>query len=396
MKILITSIVDIKKSAHNSRLHQFLKYLSKHHEITVLSINDWWKEKWDEKSEEYSKDFGKSFNEIENIYLTDKKISPVIQELYSIKTIKNILEKIDYKDFDIHYNYNTLISGYITARYFKNAGINTIYDIADDLPGMIRTSPQIHDLLKPIGGFVGDLAVKRNINISKKVTFTTDSLRDSCEIPISKSIIIPNGVDIELFRKLPQDEMKNELGINNSFVVGHVGVLREWLDFEALFTAVSELRKSLDIKMLIVGGGIGYEENVKLAEKYGLQENIVFTGTVPYSQIPKYISCMDTCVIPFKLDSVSQNSLPLKLFEYMACEKPVISSRVEGIMAAVNNNVLYASSAEEYKSKILELSNNEDLREKLGSEGRKIVEREYDWSRIASELEQLMYEVRGT
>ena len=168
------------------------------------------------------------------------------------------------------------------------------------------------------------------------------------------------------------------------------------MDFEALFTAVSELRKSLDIKMLIVGGGIGYEENIKLAEKYGLQENIVFTGTVPYSQIPKYISCMDTCVIPFKLDSVSQNSLPLKLFEYMACEKPVISSRVEGIMAAVNNNVLYASSAEEYKSKILELSNNEDLREKLGSEGRKIVEREYDWSRIASELEQLMYEVRGT
>ena len=219
MKILITSIVDIKKSAHNSRLHQFLKYLSKHHEITVLSINDWWKEKWDEKSEEYSKDFGKSFNEIENIYLTDKKISPVIQELYSIKTIKNILEKIDYKDFDIHYNYNTLISGYITARYFKNAGINTIYDIADDLPGMIRTSPQIHDLLKPVGGVVGDLAVKRNINISKKVTFTTDSLRDSCGISISKSILIPNGVDIELFRKHPQNEMKNELGINNSFVV---------------------------------------------------------------------------------------------------------------------------------------------------------------------------------
>ena len=41
MKILMTSIVDMKKSQHN-RPHQLVKYLSKKHEITVLSINDWW------------------------------------------------------------------------------------------------------------------------------------------------------------------------------------------------------------------------------------------------------------------------------------------------------------------------------------------------------------------
>ena len=42
MKILLTSIVDLKKSQHN-RPHQLVKYLSKKHEVTVLSINDWWK-----------------------------------------------------------------------------------------------------------------------------------------------------------------------------------------------------------------------------------------------------------------------------------------------------------------------------------------------------------------
>ena len=41
MNILMTSIVDLKKSQHN-RSHQLVKYLSKKHEITVLSINDWW------------------------------------------------------------------------------------------------------------------------------------------------------------------------------------------------------------------------------------------------------------------------------------------------------------------------------------------------------------------
>ena len=392
MKILITSIVDLKKSAHNSRLHQFLDYLCKTHEITVLSINDLWKAKWDDKSVEYSKDFGEIFNKIKILYLTERRISPILQEIYSIKTVNPTLKKIDYNGFDIHFNYNTLISGYAVAKKMKSAGVNTIYDVADDLPEMIRTSPQINNLLRPFGGFIGDLAMKRNIHISKKVTFTTDSLRQSCGIPLKKSELIPNGVDTELFKKYPSDEIKKELGINNDFVVGHVGVLREWIDLEPLFIAVKQLSENLDISLLIVGGGIGYEENVELAKKYGLLKNIIFTGTVPYTQVPKYISCMDACVIPFKLDVVSKNSLPLKLFEYMACEKTVISTKVEGIMAAVQNKILYASNAEEYKNKIIELYNDEELQRKIGLESRNFVEKNYNWSKITSKLEKVLLE----
>ena len=50
LKILITSIVDLKKSQHN-RPHQFVKYLSKKHEVTVLSINDGGKRKNIESAE---------------------------------------------------------------------------------------------------------------------------------------------------------------------------------------------------------------------------------------------------------------------------------------------------------------------------------------------------------
>ncbi|MFZ3166839.1 MAG: glycosyltransferase family 4 protein [Candidatus Methanoperedens sp.] len=395
MKILVTSIVDLRKSAHNSRLHQFLKYLSERHEITVLSVNDWWKAKWDDKSIEYCNDLEKSLSGVKIRYLTEKKLSPILQEIFSIKTVNNILEEIEYKDFDVHFNYNTLISGFAVARKIQTAGINTIYDVADDLPEMIRTSPQINGLIRPIGGFVGDLAVKKNIDISKKITFTTESLRDSCDIPLNKSELIPNGVDTELFKEYPPDDIKKELGINNCFVVGHVGVLREWIDLETLFLAVKQLNEKLNIRLLIVGGGIGYEDSVVMAKKNGLLKNVIFTGTVPYTQVPKYISCMDVCVVPFKPDAVSQNSLPLKLFEYMACKKPVISTKVEGIIAAVQNRVLYASNVEEYKDRIIELYENEGLRRKLGYEGREIVEKNYEWSKITSRLEQVMEEVRG-
>lgn len=373
-------------------MHQFLNYLSKRHEITVLCINDWWKKRWDDKSVEYSKDFEETFNRIKIEYLTERKISPILQEIYAIKTVNHILKKIDYNGFDIHFNYNTLVSGYAVAKKMKSVGVNTVYDIADDLPEMVRTSPQVHNLLRPIGGFIGNLAMKKNIHISKKVTFTTDSLRQSCEILLNKSERIPNGVDTVLFKKHPSDQIKNDLGINSSFVVGHVGVLREWIDLEPLFIAVKQLSKKLDIKLLVVGGGIGYEENIELAKKSGLLKSIIFTGTVPYTQVPKYISCMDVCVIPFKLDAVSQNSLPLKLFEYMACEKPVISTKVEGIMNSVGDRILYASNSEEYKNRITKLYDDEELRRKMGFDGRKFVDENYKWSKITSKLEKVLLE----
>jgi len=390
MKILVTSIVDLKKSAHNSRLHQFLKYLSKNHEITVLSINDWWKAEWDDKSVEYSKDFEEDFRRIKISYLTERRKSPILQEIYSIRTVNDLLKKIGYNSFDVHFNYNTLISGYIVAKKMKSVGVDTIYDIADDLPEMIRKSPQIPNLLRPIGGFIGNLVMKKNIHISKKVTFTTDSLRHSCGIPLNKSELVPNGVDTELFKEYPSDEIKKELGISNNFVVGYVGVFREWIDLEPLFAAVKQLDENLNIKLLMVGGGVGYEKNVQLAKEYDLLKNVIFTGTVPYTQVPKYISCMDVCVIPFKLDAVSQNSLPLKLFEYMACEKPVISTKVEGIMTAVQNKILYASNTEEYKNKIIALYNDEGLRKRLGFKGRMFVEKNYNWSNITSKLEKIL------
>jgi len=139
-----------------------------------------------------------------------------------------------------------------------------------------------------------------------------------------------------------------------------------------------------------VGGGVGYEKNVELAKEYDLLKNVIFTGTVPYTQVPKYISCMDVCVIPFKFDAVSQNSLPLKLFEYMACEKPVISTKVEGIIESVGDMVLYASNTSEYMSEITKLYNDEELRRRLGSEGRMFVEKNYNWSNITSKLEKIL------
>jgi glycosyltransferase involved in cell wall biosynthesis len=375
LKILITSIVDLKSSQHN-RPHQFVKYLSKIHDITVLSINDWWKSGQGDL-ESYSSDFGTIFERINIIHLTDKKVSPILQELLSSKRVKEIADD----GFDVHLNYSTLRSGYMAAK-----GINTVYDIADDLGAMIRSSPQIPKLLRPLGGVLGNFLIKRNINISKVVTVTTEKLIDSYNIPKNKSKIIPNGVDTELFRdcgNVKREELKLD-----GFIIGYVGVLREWVDLKPVFIALSKLNK--DVKMLVVGKEGNFKENVALARQYGVGDRVIFTGMVPYSQVPEYISAMDVCLIPFQQGDVSENALPLKLFEYMACNRPVISTKLSSIENTAGDNVMYADNSDEYESRILSLHDCEHLRHKMGLSGRRLVESNYNWAEIVEQLERVL------
>lgn len=376
MKILVTSIVDLKKSQHN-RPHQFVRHLSKSHEVTVLSINDWWKGGQDDL-ELYSKDFDDIFERVDYCHLTDRKVSPVLQEVWSGKKVDDVIRK---NDFDVHLNYSTLVSGYFAARKLR-----TVYDIADDLGAMVRNSPQIPGMLRPIGGFFGDMMLKKNISISERITLTTEALRTAYGIPEFKSDIIPNGVDTGLFRDYGMGT-REEFGLDG-FIIGYVGVLREWIDLEPIFSVLKELND--EVRLVVVGKEGRFEENVELAKMYGVENKVIFTGMVPYSEVPKYISAMDVCLMPFRGGAISEMAVPLKLFEYMACGKPVISTWLQGIHGVAGERVLYASGRDELKQRILALYEDEVLRKRLGADGRKFVEENYDWSNIVGKLEDVL------
>lgn len=392
MRILITSIVDLKRSYHN-RLHWFIEHLSKNHDITVLSINDWWKAN-QVNAELCTQGFGDDLGNVSTEYFTRRKISPVLQEVASAVTIGKILDKLDYKSFDVHFNYNSLISGYFVARKMKSIGIDTVYDIGDDLPAMVRSSPQIPRLLRPLGGFLGGITFRKNLDIARKVTVLGDVLRNSLKVLITKSVIVPNGVDTELFNNHPSPQLKKKLGLGQSIVLGYVGGLREWVDLEPVFAAVRELNnEKLNLKVLIVGEEGGLKKNKDLARGYGVSDRVIFVGSVPYARVPEYISCIDICLLPFKDHAVSHNALPLKLFEYMACEKSVISTSLNGVKEAVGDRVLYASSTQELKGAITQLYKSEEQRKKLGLDGRRFVKENYSWAKACSRLEEVLLEV---
>jgi len=382
MRILITSIVDLRKTAPN-RLHHFIRHLSQKHEITAICINDWWKASLVDTSK-YYQDFKDVLDNIEIKYITEKKISPFKQELLSPRLMK--LESSD-EDFDAILNYNTLISGYYVA---KKLNLPMIYDLADDLPEMIANSPQIPILLRPLGRWIGRSMLKRNIVVARKVTGIAKTLQDNYSIPDEKFELIPNGVDTELFKRVKSD-LRERLGLEDNFVLGYVGVLREWVDLTPVYQAIRNLE---DVKLLIVGEEGMLRENRELVRRYGVEDKVILAGTVSYTKVPEYISVMDVCLIPFKCNAISQNAVPLKLFEYMACEKPVISTRLKGVMEVVGDLILYADTVEEYVMQIKNLANNPELAEELGKNGRKFVIENYDWKKIVGRLDLILENVQ--
>jgi glycosyltransferase involved in cell wall biosynthesis len=384
MKILITSIIDPKKSPH-SRLHHLIKSLGKDNQITILCINDWWKSSLTNAGV-YVKGSDDFFKNVEIKYYTNKKVSPVFQELFSFLAMRRL---VDFKEFDLHINYNTLISGYFVSKKIKP----TIYDIADYLPEMVSSSPQIPRVLRLFGGIFGKFILNRNIKNARKVIYTTEPLKEAYSINDNNAVVIPNGVDTTIFYRYSPEEIKNQLKINDVFVLGYVGVLREWVDFKPVLKAVESLvNKDYKLKIVIVGEEGYLKETKRMVEKHGLKDQVIFVGTVPYADVPKYIGCMDVCLIPFKNDAVSVNSLPLKLFEYMSCEKPVISFNLRGISDAVGNRVLYASTPEEYEENIKKLYEDASLRTVMGLAGREFVIQYYDWNVIESSIFETLKE----
>ena len=380
MKILVTSLPDLKKISPQ-RPHHLLKYLSQKHEVTVLCVNAWWLK---ERQDEYLRS---SLKNVNIYYICENKLSPILQEIFAIKSLKNLGNL----DFDIHISLNSLLMSYTVAKKLK---VPCLFDICDDIISWINSSPQIPTLLKSIGKVVGSFMLERNIKITERITYSTEFLKRSYSLPENKSVLIPNGVDTNLFYKRNEEtKAKERFNISEDvLVLGFVGFLGEWVDLQTVFETIKILQDQVKIRLIVVGNGSKFARFKELSKNCGVQENVIFTGDVPYSEVPEYISYMDICLLPFDTSAVSQHALPLKLFEYMACEKPVISTPLAGVKEAVEDQVLYASNADELKQRILELYHNEELRKRLGKEGRRFVERNYSWNKICRKFEEVLIE----
>ena len=152
-------------------------------------------------------------------------------------------------------------------------------------------------------------------------------------LPRERLVLIPNGVDEEMFSPCPRDEAREKLGLNGlSRVVGFVGTLTWYCGVERLIEAsLTILERYPDTTFLVVGDGRERPGLETMAEERGVRDSFLFVGRVPYEKVPDYINASDVSAILWPSVRMQKvGSSAVKLRQYLACGCPVVASRGDG------------------------------------------------------------------
>lgn len=224
----------------------------------------------------------------------------------------------------------------------------------------------------------------RNLMIKKADVITAISvyLADFARSinPKAKISVIPNGVDTEKFKPAGSPEKNTIITVSRLVPKNGVGDL-----IKAMKKVVDEIS---DAKLIIVGDGPLNESLRSEVKGLKLENQIEFSGGVSYGETPGYLNRASVFVRP----SLSEG-LGSAFLEAMAAGLAVIGTPVGGIPDFLKDGEtgLFCKPGDhdDIADKIVKLLKNDELRNRLADNGRKLVEERYTWNKIASEFKQL-------
>lgn len=208
-------------------------------------------------------------------------------------------------------------------------------------------------------------------------------------VKADKITVIPNGANIELFR--PISDARKILDLESDcYFVGFVGVLAPWQGLDKLIrSAPLILNEVPNTRFLLVGDGESKKEAIQLVDDLKLSKDFIFIGLVPYTEVPEYVNAMDVCVSFRKGTPAS----PLKLYEYAVCGKPIVATDdVDNTFVKEYDVGILVDPDElvEVANAIISLLKSSELREQMGSNGRRYVLERRNWRAVASEVEKVI------
>jgi len=271
------------------------------------------------------------------------------------------------------------------------------------LPCVIEVNGLLIDEQKLIGSsklatIITKLSEKFSYKHAKKIVAVTQGIKREIirmyNIPDEKIVVIENGANTDLFKPIDQKEARKELKLDqNTNYVCFVGNLAPWQGVEYLIQAAPLILKHSNTKFLIVGDGIMKEKLIELTYKIGVADKFIFTGEFPYEEVPKYINASDVCVAPFiKERNMKIGISPLKIYEYAACGKPIVASKIpnlEFIEMQKAGILVEPENPEELAKAIIKLLKDEKLREEMGRNGREYVVKYHSWKAVAKKVAEV-------
>jgi glycosyltransferase involved in cell wall biosynthesis len=253
-----------------------------------------------------------------------------------------------------------------------------------DLIGKCREDMVIFDSIdEPAEEFRGwQRGYKESLQRANLVLASAETLYRTAKKYNRQVLKVMNGVDFEHFHKAAKISLPvpPELKSVPGPIVGYYGCISSWLDLDLIVWSAKALPK---VNFVVIGPVL----NSSFSEVPG---NLHLIGHVRYEVLPEYLQLFDVCIIPFKITEMTKSCNPIKLWEYLAAGKPVVTTdmpetrAITGVYPSVNEEIFL----ENLKSS-LEEKDNRLKKTRIN------IARSNSWDERASQVVRKIEEVTG-
>jgi glycosyltransferase involved in cell wall biosynthesis len=319
--------------------------------------------------------------------------------------------------------YNTyMINAILTGLFLARGRYDVIFATSPPLPvvlsacvvSRLRRCPyvmDVRDIWPAVGVILGEIRGQAVIRAAeqlerflyRKASAITCVTRSFVDDVVNKGAnphkvyFLPNGTIPELFNpKRVDGHLRRRLGLEGKFVIGFCGNHGVAQGLPEVLEAARLLKEDDRFCFLFIGEGPVKPRLLEMKERHDLR-NVLLLPQVPITEITPFINVADVMLVPLKRDGIFTAFIPSKMFDFMACGKPIVlgvDGEARAILEASGGGVyVEPDNPQALASTLTAFFTNPDLLSEMGRRGREYVLQHYLRDQQAKRLEDILASV---
>jgi len=279
--------------------------------------------------------------------------------------------------------YNLPQAGLLRLPPLAGRKLVRIFDLADDYEAMLATElgrfavpPLLWQGRRTLHGMMDDADLVLSVSHCLAEDYPDRSIE-----------VLPNGVDFKRFDGVAQQATaRADNSETRRPVVGYLGAFEYFIDFDLILKVAARLP---EYTFRLVGAGRDFDRVFEKAALMNL-DNVEMPGPVPFDRVPEEIAGMDVCLNTFVPIPISHKASPMKLFEYLAMGKPVLTTDLDELRRYDVDFLYTVNNPAEAAAALRDIIEDPAGSASRAADGREWARASFDWKELANRFVELV------